>query len=78
MDIYRDINVLYREKCRHAVRKGDRFVNSSGFGVFAGDIPVGSFNEITGKFEPAVNNRGRAYAARKRAAYRRNRRDREA
>ena len=70
MEIYRDVNVLYREKCRHARRKGNRLVNSSGFGIFAGDIPVGRVNEVTGKFEPVVNNRGRAYAARKRASYR--------
>ncbi len=35
-----------------------------------GDIPVGSINTITGKFEPCVNNRGRAYAARNRLSYR--------
>jgi len=35
-----------------------------------GDIPVANFNEITNKFEPVVNNRGRAYAARKRLIYR--------
>ena len=35
-----------------------------------GDIPVARFNETTKKFEEVVNNRGRAYAARKRLAYR--------
>lgn len=37
-----------------------------------GDIPVGSFNEQTKQWEPVVNNRGNAYAARNRQKYRKN------
>lgn len=36
-----------------------------------GDIPCIRYNEITGKFEPVVNPRGNAYAARNRIKYRR-------
>lgn len=35
-----------------------------------GDIPVCTYNEVTGKFEPVENRRGRAYAARKQLRYR--------
>ena len=36
-----------------------------------GDIPVGTLNRLTGKIMDVENPRGRAYAARNRAAYRR-------
>ena len=36
-----------------------------------GDLPVARFNEITGRIEPVLNLRGRAYAARNRRRYRR-------
>lgn len=36
-----------------------------------GDLPVCTLNEITGKFEPVENRRGRAYASRKQLRYRR-------
>jgi len=36
-----------------------------------GDLPVARFNTLSRKFEPVVNLRGRAYAARNRRCYRR-------
>ena len=36
-----------------------------------GDLPVARFNEVTGRIEPVLNLRGRAYAARNRRCYRR-------
>lgn len=36
------------------------------------DVPVGDINEITGQFEPCDNHRGRAYGARNRLMYRKN------
>lgn len=44
-------------------------------GLEYGDVPVINFNEITKRIEPVVNPRGKAYAARNRACYRKNRRN---
>ena len=35
-----------------------------------GDVPVAHFNPVTKKFEDVVNNRGNAYATRKRKQFR--------
>lgn len=40
----------------------------------AADIPCVRYNEQTKQFEPVINHRGRAYAARKRMKYRNKRR----
>ena len=72
MTIWKDTSVLYRAKETHVKKYGGRL--RLAFGLFLGDLPVVNFNETTQKFEPVVNLRGRAYAARKRACYRSNRR----
>lgn len=35
-----------------------------------GDVPVGRWNEITGRMEEVVNTRGKAYATRNHKAFR--------
>lgn len=66
--IYRDIPVKIRHKCSHVRKVGGKsyysFINDYG------DVPVSSINDITGKMEWCQNNRGSAYAARKRLQYR--------
>ena len=69
MVIWKDIGVLYKEKSVHCRSLKNRKVYS-GFGIFEGDVPVCRYNEITKQWEPVVNNRGRAYAARRRLKYR--------
>ncbi len=39
---------------------------------YYGDVPVARFNEVTRKFEPVVNTRGKGYAGRNRMKYRKN------
>lgn len=68
MNIWRDIPVKIFHKFHHIKYIGDR--GRFSFAVDYGDVPVGSINPITGKFEPCVNTRGNAYAARKRKMYR--------
>ena len=68
MVIWKDIAVNIREKCVHIKKIGGRVYNS--FVNTFGDLPVANFNEVTNKWEEVVNNRGRAYAARKRLSYR--------
>jgi len=53
--IWKDVPVFYKE------RNGK---------IYAGDVPIGRFNDITKCFEPCFNHRGFAYAARKRQKYR--------
>jgi hypothetical protein len=73
MVIYRSVGVRIYGKMHHLrvnalnVRHG---VNRFAFTTDFGDLPVCRYNEITGKLEDVVN-RGRAYAARNRAHYRR-------
>jgi hypothetical protein len=69
MVIWQDINVVIEEKQVHVRRIGGRAYRS--FIRTCGDVPVVRFNAITGKAEDVVNNRGRAYAARRRRSYRR-------
>lgn len=68
MVIWKDISVLICDKVTHVKKIGGRVYKS--FIVDFGDIPVARFNDQTGKVEEVVNLRGRAYAARKRQAYR--------
>lgn len=70
MVIWKDISVAIRVKMRHIRKIGGRVYNS--FITTNGDIPVARFNDMTQKFEDCDNPRGRAYAARKREAYRKN------
>lgn len=68
MTIWKDIAVLTWQKIPHARKIGGKAYG--GFNSFFGDVPVIRWNEVTDKIEPVVNLRGRAYAARKRFAYR--------
>lgn len=74
MVIWRDIGVKVTHKIIHIKKIGGKIYRS--FIKDYGDIPVMHFNEITGRIEPVVNNRGRAYAARARQMYRRSKRHR--
>lgn len=73
MVIWKDIDVRIRHKTVHVRKVGGRLYNS--FINDYGDIPAIHYNEITKLFEPVVNLRGRAYAARKRQSYRLKRRE---
>ena len=55
----------------HFLRKRNKH-QGIGFCYDEGDIPVWTFNDITQKFEPTVNNRGLAYAHRNALRYRKN------
>ena len=68
--IWKDICVKVKYKFKHIRKMGGKVFNS--FAVDFGDVPVCRFNGETGKIEDVVNTRGRAYAARKRQMYRRN------
>jgi hypothetical protein len=70
MVIWRDIGVRIFHKTPHIRFIGDKLRNA--FTKDCGDVPVCHWNEATGKMEPVVNLRGRAYAARRRFAYRLN------
>jgi hypothetical protein len=67
--IYRDIAVPVVAKIVHIRKIGGRLRRA--FVRTWGDIPVGTLNRITGKIMDVENPRGRAYAARNRASYRR-------
>lgn len=67
--IYRDIAVPVVAKIVHIRKIGGRLRRA--FVRTWGDIPVGTLNRLTGKIMDVENPRGRAYAARNRAAYRR-------
>jgi len=68
MVIWQDVPVLVREKIVHIKKIGGKVYRS--FCNSYGDLPVMRFNEITNKIEEVVNNRGKAYAARRRKSYR--------
>lgn len=75
MVIWQDIAVPIVEKQYHIrALKGAKAKRRFSFIKTFGDIPVARINEITGKIEAVINNRGRAYAARRRKSYR-NRKD---
>ena len=67
--IYRDVAVPVVAKIAHIRKIGGRLRRA--FVRTWGDIPVGTLNRLTGKIMDVENPRGRAYAARNRAAYRR-------
>ncbi len=66
--IWRDIAVPIFHKTFHIRHIGDR--GRYAFTKDCGDVPSLRFNSITGRIEEVVNNRGRAYAARRRLKYR--------
>jgi len=70
MVIWEDLNILVREKVIHIKKIGGKVTRS--FCISLGEVPVFRFNEITRKIEQVINNRGRAYAARRRKKYRKN------
>lgn len=71
MVIWKDIAVPIVEKQVHVrALHGAKARRRCSFIKTYGDVPVARINEITGKLEDVVNNRGRAYAARRRKAYR--------
>ena len=55
---FRDVPVIYEDA------KGDRYY---------GEVPFVTLNNVTGRYEEVVNNRGNAYGARHRQSYRRKR-----
>jgi hypothetical protein len=67
--IYRDVAVPVVARIAHIRRIGGREYRA--FVRTWGDLPVATLNRATGKLMEVVNPRGRAYAARNRAAYRR-------
>jgi hypothetical protein len=68
MVIWKDIGILIKNKTLHIKKIGGKLYRS--FIIEYGDIPAIRYNEQTKKFEEVENNRGRAYAARKRLKYR--------
>lgn len=72
MVIWKDIAVPIVEKQTHirAISCGAKGRRRHSFIKTYGDVPVARINRITGLWEEVVNNRGRAYAARRRRSYR--------
>jgi len=68
MVFYKDTPVIIEHKCWH-IHKINGKIHKD-FTKDFGDIPTGRLNKITGKFEEVVNNRGYAYATRKRKKFR--------
>lgn len=66
--IWKDVPVIIEHKCWHIHKIGGTVHRD--FTRDYGDVPMGRFNAITGKFEECVNTRGNAYGARKRKMYR--------
>lgn len=65
---WRDVpSVLTKQKIVHIHKIGGK--PHKDFTIVEGEIPVICYNKITEKFEDVVNNRGYAYAARKRLKY---------
>ena len=69
MVIYKDVPARITHKCWHIHKIGG--VLHRNFTKDYGDVPVANYNEITGKFEAVVNNRGNAYATRNRMKFKR-------
>lgn len=69
MIFYKSLRVLIKIKMTHIRKIGGRTYRS--FILDYGNILGIRFNEITGKSEAVINNRGRAYACRNRLRYRR-------
>ena len=71
MAIWRDTAVEITHRfCRVRKISGNKMKIYTGLGTDNGDIPMGSLNTITNKFEPCDNKRGLAYAHRKDVKYR--------
>ena len=70
MIIWKDVPVKIRHKIWHVHKING--IHHKDFTNDYGDIPVVRFNSISLKWEKVVNNRGLAYAARKRLKYKRN------
>jgi hypothetical protein len=70
MVIWQDVPVVIIHKIWHRQKLKKR--SHRNFTKDYGDIPVGSFNEITMKWEYVVNTRGIAYATRNRLRFRKN------
>lgn len=71
--IWVDTPVKIYHKCSHIHRMSHNWrkkFTSNDFMKDYGDLPIGTFNDITNKFEPCINTRGYGYAARKRLKYR--------
>jgi len=66
--IWQDMPVPIINKETHVRKIGGKTYRS--FIKTFGDIPIVRINLITNKWEPVVNYRGKAYAARKRLKYR--------
>lgn len=73
MVIWVDVPVVIVIKAPNCKKMSKRVSNSL-FRTY-GEIPVAYFNKVTHKLEPVVNPRGKAYAARKRQAYRKHKKD---
>jgi len=62
MIFWKDIGVVIHRKMLHCRKAcGKTYL---GIIKTLGDLPMGRFNEVTQKFEPVENRRGRAYATR--------------
>jgi hypothetical protein len=76
--VWRDTPVRVKHKTKHIKKYKQNYLNGfwyTGFILDYGDLPGGRFNDITGKFEPCVNNRGYGYANRKALKYRKNKKN---
>lgn len=67
LTIWKDVPVKIKIKCMHIHKIGKKLHND--FCLTYGDIPIGEITN-TNIVEPTINNRGKAYAARKRLKYR--------
>lgn len=71
--IWRDTPVIIKHKIWCKKRKAIKPLKHR-FILDNGDVPVVTLNEITKVFEPVINLRGNAYAARNRLMYRKKKR----
>lgn len=68
LTIYKDVAIVIETK-GFCIKKIGKRVQRRIHKTY-GDLPVYTYNKITGKFEDVDNPRGRAYAARNRMCYR--------
>jgi len=69
MVIWQSVPVLIRDKVIHCKKIGGKLFKS--FITDYGEVPIARYNMQTKKWEEVENNRGKAYAARRRQKYRR-------
>lgn len=62
MTVYKDVDLMIWRKMWH-IHKEKGTIHCD-FTKVEGELPIGSFNVITKKWEPCVNHRGVAYALR--------------